>query len=102
MRRRSGVAVLGATLGCVLLSGCLLPPERPEILLSTTPAGASCTLTRLGRPIATAGPTPAIAIVDPSGDPITVTCRRAGFADANVTLPAQHQWPGVATIVYAK
>jgi hypothetical protein len=87
--RHSTVAL--ATL-CAVLSGCA-GPEKPAILVSTTPPGASCTLSRLGQPIATAAPTPAIALVDPSDSEITVLCRRAGFADAVVTLPPHKAEP---------
>jgi len=88
--RHSTVAL--ATL-CAVLSGCA-GSEKPAILVSTTPPGASCTLSRLGQPIATAAPTPAIALVDPSDGEITIVCRRAGFADAAVTVPARKTEPG--------
>jgi hypothetical protein len=79
----TGLTILAA----VLLSGCAPPPPpRTEILVSTTPAGASCVLSRAGQPIATAEPTPAIALVDPSDAEITVFCRRSGFEDAVVAL----------------
>lgn len=83
---------------CVLLSGCWPGPQRPAILVSTTPPGASCTLSRLGQSIATAAPTPAIALVDPSESPITILCRRPGFADAVVTLPARKTEPGFGSL----
>jgi hypothetical protein len=44
-------------------------------------------LSQLGHPIATADPTPAIAIVDLVGSQIDVQCRRSGFEDALVALP---------------
>ncbi len=76
------------SLSAVLLSGCWpAPPPQDEILVSTAPPGAACTLTRLGQPIATAAPTPAIALVMPGDAPVTVLCRRPGFADATVNLP---------------
>jgi hypothetical protein len=69
------------------LGGCASQPDRAEILVATAPPGASCILMRQGQPIATAAPTPAIALVEPSPDAIDITCRRPGFADAAVTLP---------------
>ncbi len=81
----AALAVLG--LGMGLLSGCTSPPERAEILVSTAPPGAFCILARLGQPIAAAGPTPAIALVDPTATDIAVTCRRNGFEEAVVLLP---------------
>jgi hypothetical protein len=70
------------------LGGCgASQPDRTEILVATAPPGASCILLRQGQPIATAAPTPAIALVEPSPDEIAISCRRQGFADAAVTLP---------------
>ena len=73
-RRPLGFATV-ATLCGGLLAGCWSGPERPGILVSTAPPGASCTLSRLGQPIATAEPTPAIALVDPGDSEITILCR---------------------------
>ena len=71
-----------------LLFGCSpWAPEKVEILVGTLPPGASCLLTRAGQPLATAGPTPAIAVVEPAPGEVTVACRRSGFRDAAVTLP---------------
>ena len=77
-----------ATLSAALLASCASAPDRAEIFISTIPPGASCTLTRLGQPIGTAEPTPAIALVEPSDSEITILCRRQGYADATATLAA--------------
>jgi hypothetical protein len=74
-----------------LLAGCALGPDRMEILVATTPPGASCLLERQGQAIATVAATPAIALVDASEAEITVRCRRSGFADAALTLHPQPQ-----------
>lgn len=86
---------LRPTAAAVLMLLGLLPAgcspwvaERAEILVNTLPPGASCVLSRGGQPIATATPTPAIGLVDPSDAPVTVSCRRAGFQDAAVTVVA--------------
>lgn len=72
----------------LLLAGCApTRPEPLEILVNTEPAGAACVLSRLGQPIATAQPSPAIALVDPAGPEITILCRRRGFADALAIVP---------------
>jgi hypothetical protein len=95
----TGPALAG--LCAAALSGCWLPPaHRAEIFLTTTPPGASCILTRLGRPIATVSPTPAIARVAPRDDPITVSCRRHGYRTATLTLPAEATWPSFATVIH--
>ena len=78
------------TIFCVAaLAGCRWAPERGEILVGTAPPGASCLLTRLGQQIATADPTPAIALVDPAPAEIVVQCRRHGFADATAVVAAR-------------
>jgi hypothetical protein len=79
-----------------LLSACSLLPWShgyAEVLVNTDPPGASCTLTRAGQPIATAGPTPAIALVDPGTTDIGVTCQRPAFEDASiqVRLPSDYE-----------
>jgi hypothetical protein len=77
-----------AGLCAIVLSGCSFgPPEQAEILVNTTPPGASCLLTGQGQPLATIAPTPAIALVAPAAGGLAVSCRRPGFADANVPLP---------------
>jgi hypothetical protein len=84
---------------CVaVLCGCAGSPDRIEILVGTTPPGAACTVTRLGQPIATVDPTPAIALVDPGSDEIVVHCSRQGFEDAAVTLPARETWLSFGTL----
>ena len=87
---------------CAVVSGCGLPPGDPGILVATTPPGASCTLTRLGQPIANVAPTPGIALVEPAAGDITILCRRQGFEDAVVTLPVRDAGPSFGTIVYGR
>ena len=82
--------LLLAILGFAAVSGCETPPKGIEILVSTAPPGASCLLTRGGQPIATAEPTPAIAIVPIDAAPVSAQCRRPGFEDATAVVP-----PGV-------
>jgi hypothetical protein len=90
MRRltiRSGLLAVAAA---GLLSACSLwasPPKYAEILVTTAPPGASCVLSRGGQPIATAEPTPAIALVDPAVTGVAVTCRRQAYEEVTVPLP---------------
>jgi len=86
MRHPQASLTFLATLCAALIFGCSSQPDRPSILVSTTPPGASCTLSRLGQPIATAEPTPAIALVEPNESEIAILCRRPGFEDAAATL----------------
>jgi len=94
-----GNRLLLAALAAALLSGCSSPPEQAEILVNTTPPGAFCTLSRHGQPVATAGPTPALALVDPSGGDLAVTCRRDGFTDATATLRLSSSWLDLSALM---
>jgi hypothetical protein len=87
---------------CAVVSGCGSPPETPGILVGTTPPGASCMLTRVGQPLATVAPTPAIALVEPAAGDITIVCSRQGFADAAVTVPVRETGPSFGTILYGR
>ena len=107
MRHRFGpgmrLNVLVTIIGLAALAGCHSAPDRSEILVATAPPGASCLLTRLGQPIATADPTPAIALVDPAPAEIVVQCRRHGFADATAVLAARlvrSSWAGLSSVTY--
>src|SRR5579863_3936298 len=91
-----------AALCAVFLSSCSSAPDRTEILVGTTPPGASCILTRLGQPIATVAPTPAIALVDPSPGEIDISCSRRGFADTAATLPAPETGLSVGAVIYGR
>ena len=89
MRCHQSCLTAMAVLCAGLLCGCSSQPDRTEILVGTTPPGASCILFRLGQPIATVAPTPAIALVEPDPGEVEIRCSRQGFVDAAVTLPAQ-------------
>src|SRR5260370_40919613 len=97
---RSSLTAL-ATLCTALLSGCSSQPDRAEILVSTAPPGASCILSRLGQPVATAEPTPAIALVEPSASEIAILCRRRGFEDAGGLLVPRRADPGFSLLLCA-
>ncbi len=84
------------------LCGCSSQPDRTEILVSTTPPGASCSLVRLGQPIATVAPTPAIALVEPNPSEIDISCSRQGFADAAVTLPARETRLSAGAVMFGR
>ena len=96
------LAVL-ASLCAALLSGCATQwgPQRAEIMINTAPPGASCLLSRAGQPIATAEPTPAIALVDPSADAVTVACRRSGFHDAVASVMPQPPRTNLSVLFFA-
>jgi hypothetical protein len=84
MRHRTRIALLLAG----LLPGCYWEKPTGEIMVNTTPPGASCVISQLGQPLGIADPTPAIAIATLADAEIGIVCRRPGFAEAAVTVPA--------------
>ena len=98
---RSMAAALIAALG--FLAGCTAPsgPLRVEVMVNTAPPNASCLLSRAGQPIATVEPTPAIAWVEPSAEPITITCRRPGFQDAVASVIPQPPPTNLGVLFFA-
>lgn len=79
------IGVCGAVVGTgLLVSGCatLLEGTSQEILVSTNPAGAVCTLEREGQSIATVSATPGAALVQRRKHDITVRCKKDGFQEA--------------------
>jgi hypothetical protein len=66
------------------LLGCatLLEGTSQEILVSTNPSGATCTLEREGQVIATINATPGAALVKRRKQDITVRCKKDGFQEA--------------------
>ncbi len=72
------------------LAGCYSGHwDEAEVMVTTMPPGAACTLTRAGKPIAEVNPTPGIALVSRTGDDITVACRRNGYAEATAVSHAR-------------
>lgn len=78
-----------SALALLAVAGCASgQPDLADILVSTTPPGAACVLSRAGAPIAHVSSTPGIARFSRTNADITVVCRRHGFAAATgVTHP---------------
>lgn len=53
-----------------------------EITVNTNPPGASCTLIRQEKPIATISPTPGSAYIEKSKYDITIKCSKPGYETA--------------------
>jgi hypothetical protein len=90
------ISITIAICGLALIGGCA--PTRPdpaEIFVTTTPAGASCMLTRDGQPVGNVSPTPGIALVTRAPGDIAIDCRRSGFRDAAVVISPRHAEPGL-------
>ena len=75
--------VVTLALGTSLL-GCatIIEGTSQEILVSTNPAGASCTLEREGQVIGTIPATPSAILVKKSKHDITIKCSKEGFETA--------------------
>jgi hypothetical protein len=102
MRHPQSSLIVLAMLCAGIISSCSSQPDTTEILVGTTPPGASCILTRLGQPIATVAPTPAIALVEPSPGEIDISCSRQGFADTAATLPASETGLSLRAVIYGR
>ena len=77
---RSLILAVAAT---ATLGGCYSDHfQKDEILVSTMPPGANCTLTRGNEKVGEVAQTPGIAMVTRSPDDIAIGCHRAGYADA--------------------
>jgi hypothetical protein len=70
------------TLGC--LGGCaaIFDGTSQEIMVNTSPSGATCTFAREGFPIATVIATPGSALVKKTKNDIMITCKKEGYEDA--------------------
>jgi hypothetical protein len=84
MRLLPGIALLSAA----FLPGCYRQPPTAAIMVDTAPPGASCVISQQGNPLGIAEPTPAIVTATLTGADIDVVCRRPGFAEAAVRVPA--------------
>ena len=67
-------------------AGACSRPTPPSLFVSTVPPGASCTVGRLGQPVAVIDETPGIALIEPADRELTVHCRRHAFDDAEATV----------------
>jgi hypothetical protein len=83
IRTKTASAIAAAAVACGL-AGCatLLEGTSQEILVSTNPAGATCTFEREGQTIATVPVTPGAALVQRRKHDITIKCKKAGFEEA--------------------
>jgi len=97
----AGVFVGFAALGFVL-SACatIVDGTNQSIAITTSPAsGAQCTLTSAdGTYFVT---TPARVNVHKTKNDITATCRKNGFRDSLVTIPAQFQYANAGNVLSA-
>src|SRR5580700_905395 len=84
MRR---LTILAAILGLPLLSGCTSQPDHAELLVNTTPPGASCVVAHADQAIAVAEPTPAIVLTPLAITEVAISCHRPGYADYTATVP---------------
>jgi hypothetical protein len=93
---RFPILALAASLA---LCGCYSEHWREaEILVTTMPPGADCTLARHGEKIAEVTPTPGIALIRRSGEDVAIACRRSGYREALAVSHALGDAVGVETL----
>lgn len=87
-------------LACPLvLAGCYSGHwDDAEILVTTMPPGASCTLTRHGEKIGEVSPTPGIAMVSRSPEDVQIACARPGYRNAAAVSHVTGSAVGMATL----
>jgi hypothetical protein len=74
------------SLACLplLLSACstIIEGHSQEIMVNTSPPGASCVLTRHDETLGTISPTPGAMYLEKTKYDITITCKKAGYDTA--------------------
>jgi hypothetical protein len=91
MYARLMLAALAAVV--VLCSGCatLTKGSSQTVTVNTDPTGATCTLTRDGKPLAVINPTPGSMPIEKGTGAITIDCKRTGYQDSAGTMTSQFQ-----------
>ena len=104
--RGSAVGRVLGLLGCVacvvLLNGCatITKGHSQAVTVNTNPPGARCTLTREGSQFAVADPTPQTLQVEKDKDPITVSCRKAGYEENIGVVASEFQAMTLGNVVF--
>jgi hypothetical protein len=94
MNKRLPMSVYGPLLSlAVLASGCatLTKGTSQAVTVDTDPSGATCTLTRGGKPVAIVNPTPGSVPVDKAQGTIAVACNKQGYLEAAGNLASEFQ-----------
>jgi hypothetical protein len=76
--------IISAIACAMLLSGCstILEGRSQQVLINTTPPGASCSLVRNNENIGTVSPTPGGIYIEKTKYDIVITCHKDGFDEA--------------------
>jgi hypothetical protein len=87
MKIRSSAPLSGVAsifVASIALSGCatIIEGTSQEILVSTNPSGANCTLEREGQVIGSIPSTPSAILIKKSKHDITIKCSKEGFETA--------------------
>ena len=64
---------------------------QQTVTVNTDPAGAACTLTRDGKPLAVVNPTPGSMPIEKGMGPVAIACKRPGYQDAAGTMTSEFQ-----------
>lgn len=85
------ISIIAAIASASFLPGCatILEGSGQSLNVATNPAGASCTLDRMGMRVGTVAPTPGTLRLDKSKNDLTVTCAKEGYATVISAQPAK-------------
>ena len=74
-----------AVIAVIFLSGCssIIEGTSQEIVVNTTPEGASCSLMREGVSIGKIDPTPGAATIKKTKHDMTIICTKKGYEEAS-------------------
>jgi len=91
MLKGSALAALAALIAAC--SGCatITKGTQQTVTVNTDPAGAACTLTRDGKPLAVVNPTPGSMPIEKGMGPVAIACKRPGYQDAEGTMTSEFQ-----------
>jgi hypothetical protein len=78
MRNALILAAMAALAGCATI----MEGTSQEIMVNTTPAGASCTLNREGQVIGKIYPTPGAVVVKKTKHDLIIICNKGGYEQA--------------------
>lgn len=93
------IAVLAAA---TAVAGCasVTKGTSQNITINSSPSGASCTVEREGKMIATIPATPQIIKVSKSKNDLTLTCNLAGYKTAQYVIPSDVEAMTAGNVIF--
>jgi hypothetical protein len=77
----------------LLMSGCatITKGTQQTVTVATDPSGATCDMTRDGKPLAVVNPTPGSIPIEKARGSIAIVCKKPAYKDAAGTLASEFQ-----------